>query len=439
MALLNLSDVTKSLTKLIEVAVGASSEYRKQTVKPTVSPQPPDLLKGNQGSKILGFYLYHVSEDAHFKNFPAPGSDAPPVRYTPMGLILHYQLTAHAGEGDGGTTEEQRMMGLAIKALHDYPLIDDTTEIIDAKNQTVKILDYANLAGDGNRLRIMLQPLPHNEAVSYWTAGNTPLRLAAYYEVSVVLLEPEEIKSRAGRVLTYDVYSFIQGAPRLSTSWNTLSFTLPGESVPREVVLQPAEITYNQVVTFKGTNLTAKETALLLNNPRWEAAVEVDLNWAVLAKPEEVNAKVQQEIIRPLLTPVTILPGIYSAQVKVIDERVASDGSFRRFEKLSNFTPFTITPYVEPLGTPSAAGVLGVQGAIFWDADLSPNVQVFISEKRLTTGTYDNLNRGEFAVKDKDANNMQIRLPEGLASGEYVPFRLVINGAESQPQWVKVP
>lgn len=435
MTLLNLSYVTQSLTKLIEEAVKASPGWGSQPL--TVSPQPPDLLKGSSTSNILGFYLYHVSEDSHFKNLPAPGGDEPAIRYTPMGLMLHYQLTAHADESDIGTLQEQLLMGLAVKALRDYPVIDDTTEIIDKSNNKIKVLN-ANLAGDGNRFRIVLQPLPRSEAVSYWTAGSAPLRLAAYYEVSVVLLEPEKTKSRAGRVLTYEVYSFIQGAPRLSTSCNTLSFTVPGKTGLREVLLQPAEVSYDQVAAFKGTNLTAMETHLLLKHPKWDAPIEVDANWGIVATPEEVKARIQQIITRPTQPSVTILPGIYSGQVKVIDERVASDGSLRRFERLSNSTPFTIVPFVNPLGPPSAAGVWDVQGAIFQDVNLSPsNIEVFISETRLKAGTYANLNRGEFAVND--ASNMRIRLPDGLGSGQYVPFRLVINGAESQPQWVKVP
>ena len=435
MALLNLSYVTQSLTKLIEEAVKASPEWSAPSL--TVSPQPPNELKGSTESNILGFYLYHISEDPHFKNLPAPGNDTPPVRYTPMGLILHYQLTAHAEVTDNGIFQEQLMMGLAMKALHDYPVIDSSTEIVDKQGKKKKILD--SHLSDENLFRINILPFPFNEAVSYWTAGSSPLRLAAYYEVSVVLLEPEEIKSRAGRVLIYDGYSFIQGVPRLSTSCNTVSFTLPGESELREVVLRPAEVSYDQVVTFKGTNLTARETFLLLNNPKWDTAVEVDSNWAVLVKPEEVNARIQQKVSRPPLAPVKILPGICSVQVKVIEERITSNGSLRRFEKLSNFMPFTIVPHVkQPLGTPNAEGVLDIEGAIFQDTDLTPGkVQVFIAEARLMPGTDGNLNRGEFAVID--ANHIKIRLPDGLVSDTYVPFRLVINGAESQPQWIKVP
>ncbi len=45
------------------------------------------------------------------------------MRFNPMGLQLHYQLSA-LGEGDAGlaTLQEQLLIGAAMKALHDYPV-----------------------------------------------------------------------------------------------------------------------------------------------------------------------------------------------------------------------------------------------------------------------------------------------------------------------------
>ena len=60
---------------------------------------------------------------------------------------------------------------------------------------------------------MVLQPVQHNEAMTYWTAGSLPMRLALYYQASVVLLEPAPSVSRSGRVLTYGVYTFVRGAP----------------------------------------------------------------------------------------------------------------------------------------------------------------------------------------------------------------------------------
>jgi hypothetical protein len=352
-----------------------------------------------------------------------------------MVLNLHYVLTAHSEiTGDTGPLREQLIMGLALKTLHDYPVLNDQTAIMGNP------VFPNSLTQADNRFRLNLQPIPANEAVNYWTAGSQPLRLSAYYQVSVALLEPEQIQARAGRVLTYGVYPFIAGMPRLESSRNTVTFTVPGELNPHVMDLQPAAATYNQIVSFLGTALTATQTSLLLLSAKWDQAIEIDPAWNIQAKSGEVSATLQKQIVQPLPLPAkTILPGIYSAQVKVGDTRQLSDGSVKTFERFSNFTPFTIAPQVDPLGAPNAITlVLNITGGIFQDPELKPeNVEVYIAETRLAAGTYNALNNSEFGVNN--ATTLQIRLPLGLVSGAWLPFRLIINGAESQPQWIQVP
>ncbi len=120
--LLDLSLVTSALVELLKAHIGQSSAWAPGLGTPLVTAQPPDQLE----PKTLGVYLYHVVEDPHLKNQPPAGPDNPPVRFNPMGLQLHYQLSA-LGEGDAGlaTLQEQLLIGAAMKALHDYPVIDD--------------------------------------------------------------------------------------------------------------------------------------------------------------------------------------------------------------------------------------------------------------------------------------------------------------------------
>ncbi|MCD6271870.1 MAG: DUF4255 domain-containing protein, partial [Deltaproteobacteria bacterium] len=196
MALLDISMVTQALIALIRESFNLSPAW--STAPPTISPEPPDRVNGDG----LGFYLYHISEDAHYKNLPSSGNGTPPVRYVPMALNLFYQLSASSSANDGsGALLEQQMMGIAIKAFHDYPSINDTTTI----NGTT--IFPALLRGSNNCMKIVLQPVLPNEAVNYWTAGTSSLNLAAYYQVYVILLEPEQIQSRSGRVLAYGVHT----------------------------------------------------------------------------------------------------------------------------------------------------------------------------------------------------------------------------------------
>ena len=424
MALLDISLVTRSLLNLIEEHVTASQVW-PPAVTLRVSPEPPDGLSGDH---TLGLYLYHISEDADYKNLPPPGRDVPPIRYTPMGLILHYQLTAHSDlDDDVGTYREQLMMGCALKALRDYPVIDDTTTI-----GGVNILT-ALIRGGDNRFRIMLQPVTPDQAVEYWTAGSSPLRLAAYYEVSVALLEPETMSARAGRVLSYGVYTFTRNTPRLDSSFNLLSFTIPGETDPREVELRPAQVPFDGAFTFVGSSLTGDTTTLLLQHPRWPDLVEADLTWGVQATSNRVSA-----VVQATASGEDILPGTYAALVRVTTQRSVPGGGTRTFEHLSNACPFAITPRIDSITTPTPLGVVTVEGFIFQHAQLDPDdVHVYIGENRLDVGTAGSLNPGEFAVVD--ATHLEARLPAGLTPGAQAPFRLFINGVESPPNWIQVP
>ena len=448
MALSDISLVSKTLKNLIENYFKASKEWSPLGKSPIISPQPPDQLTGD----AVGMYLYHVSEDAQYKNLPAPGNDMPPVRYVPMGLNLYYQLYACSAAADENATyNEQKMMGFAVKALHDYPVIDDSTEIVDLTGAIVKIL-HTGLQGADNRLRIVLQPIAHNEAVSYWTAGSSPLRLAAYYQVSVVLLEPEESTSRAGKVLVYDVQTFVGGAPRLDSSQNSLSFTIPGETEPREVELRsaqvppthlpPAQVPLDSHVNFRGSGLTGDTTSLFLKNIRWDEPKKADLAWGVGATTNRVSAVVRETIVGE-----TVFPGIYAAIVEVTRQRTLSDGSIRNLKHVSNECPFAITPRIDKITGP-ANGEWTVKGYIFKDPNPPPipppkpppipavkDVQVYIGHAKLKPNKGGALNTGEFKIVN--ALSLKIKPPLNLSLGDH-PLRIFVNGAESPPNWISI-
>jgi hypothetical protein len=424
MALLDLSLVTRSLVTLIREHAQSSPAWTS-VQPPNVVPQPPDRL---EGTDVIGLYLYHVSEDAHYKNLPPPGNDRPPIRYTPMALNLFYQVTPHhEQESDTSTYREQLLLGLAVKALRDYPCIDDTTRI----NGT-DIL-HADLRGDDNRFRIVLQPIPHNEAVSYWTAGSSPLRLAAYYQVSVILLEPEETNVRSGRVLTYGVHTFTHGAPHLTGSRNTLTFTIPGETDPRTIELQPAAAPYGGRVDFLGSDLAGDETTLVLKHLEWDDSVDADAAWGVAATDDRAMA-----VVQPEASGRDVLPGIYSARIRVSTHRTMPHGQIRTLANTSNATPFTVSPRIDAVGAPNANGEFTVDGAVFDHPDLETgDVQVYVGDARLTESGGGALNAGEFAISS--STQLSIRLPAGLVPGAVVPLRILVNDAESPPRWVTVP
>lgn len=423
MPLLDLSLVTQTFVTLISTHVTASDAWNALNTL-TVDPQPPDKL---EGENILGFYLYHASEEMKAKHAYIPGVSDNPVRYTPMGLHLYYILTAHSDlDGAQSALREQLMMGLAMKALHDNPLVTDDTVI--SGTQVMAPL----LRGNDNAFRIAMLPVKPEDAVNYWTAGSSPQRLTAYYHVSVIQLEPDDPAIRAGRVYSYNVYVLPSDSPRIDATENVITFTLPTETEPRSLALRPAQVTYNQPVTVIGSAFTGDRIALLLRRADWESAVAVDAAWDVSYTASRINAT-----IRDVADGVDIVPGIYAASVRVERWRTTPTGT-KILDSTSNESPFAIAPLISTVSVPDGAGRFTVTGGIFAHPDiLAGMVQVYVGAAKLTAGDFTNLQEAEFGVEN--ANTLHARLPSGFVSGDRLSLRIIVNGAETAPRWVTVP
>jgi hypothetical protein len=429
MALLDLSLVTETLVRLVDESIKASAAWPMgQTAD--VSSLPPDRLAGDNA---LGIYLYHLTEDAAYKNQIWPGRPQPPMRFTPMGLNLYYVVSAHSELNLSlGPYREQLLMGLAVKALHDWPVIDEATVV-----NGVAIL-HANLRDADNRLRLELRHVPPNEAVSYWTAGSHPLRLSCYYECRVVLLEPEEPEGGAGRVLLYGIQTFVGGLPRLETSRSKITFRLPNETSDRVVEVQPAlaaprigAVPGDEVV-FHGVNLAGDSVSLLIRSRDWDDPVALDPAWGVVSGGDRIFITVQTTASGR-----AVLPGPYTGIAKVVRNFTLPDGTTRAIEQLSNETPFTVVPAVTAFSA-VVGGVFTVTGGTFQHADLDPGaVRAYLADVQLVEGSSGSLNPGEYAITGPTA--IEMRLPAGAIPGTFLPVRIVVNGAESPPRWIQVP
>jgi hypothetical protein len=416
MPLLDLSLVTLTLIDLISTHVTNSEAWSPANTL-TVDPLPPDKLTGDN---TLGFYLYHATEETTGKHTYIPGVSDVPVRYSPLGLNLYYMLTAHSDIENGGVYREQLMMGLAMKALHDYPLVNDDTAINGS------VIMHPLLRERDNAFRVAMLPVKVDDAVSYWMAGSNPQRLAAYYHVAVI-----KIEIRAGRVLTYNIFVLPSDAPRVDTTANVISFTLPGETDPRSLELRPAQVTYDQGFTVLGSAFTGNSVFLQVRRADWGAPVTVDAAWDVAVTSSRITATA-----RTTAAGVDVVPGMYTASVRVERWRTVPSGT-RILESSSNETPFAIAPRIGAISAPDAQGRFTVNGAIFEHPDLPPDkVSVFVGASKLTPGNAATLQPGEFAVTN--STTIAVRLPAGLTPGEAVSFRLIIDGAESGPQWVVV-
>jgi hypothetical protein len=421
MPVLDLSFVTRSFVRLLDFYVRQPPGW-DAALPLEVLPLPPDRLTG---PNALGFYLYHLTEDPAHKNAPPPGNSSAEARFYPLTLQLHYILSPRSeAEGGFSSYNEQRMLGLAMRTLRDFPLIDDTTE---TGGVPVFSADLATLAGRQNRFRIVLQPAQPNEAVQYWTAGTQPLRLSAYYMVTGVQIEPEPLTVRPGRVYQYGVFTFLRGSPRIDFSASTVAFTLPDGS-PRTVEVRPAEATYGELVTLHGTELAADETALLIQHGTWQDAELADpILWSLSVTSERVAFAIQTSAgVR------TVLPGIYMVRLRVSEFRDMLDGTRRSFPKLSNQTAFAVAPRIASAA--AAAGLWTITGEVFSPADLpDEDIQLFLGPDRLARVNVAP-GPGEFQVVN--GTQIDFRQFPGTPAGTALPLRLIIRGAENSPRWI---
>jgi hypothetical protein len=425
MAFLDLGGVSRTLVKLLDETIKASPIWPPLQT-PAVSGLPPDRLTGDNA---VGIYLYHFSEDGAIRNQIWPGRPSAPIKFSPLALQLYYVLSAHSDlDVDQSPYREQLLMGLAAKALHDTPFIDENTRV-----GGVTILDSA-LMGAENRLRIAMRHVQANEAVSYWTAGSQPLRLCAYYEISIALIEPEEPPTGGGRVLTYGIQTFLSGLPRVDTSRSVVTFTVPGEATARKIEVQPAQVAPGDELVILGTGFSGGAVTLLVRRPGAPAPVEVDPAWGAYAGGDRVFATVQTTLAgEPLL------PGAYTASVRVTRTLSLPGGGVRTLAQVSNETPFLVAPGIAAISAVAANGVFTMTGGPFMAAPVVPasEVRIYAGDALLVPGTAATLAPGEAAVVS--ATSIEARLPAGLAPAQSVPVRIVIRGSESAPRWVQVP
>jgi hypothetical protein len=433
MALLDLGLVTRTVITLLEESLPLYPDWPAATPI-SVQPAPPDAI--TTGSHGLSFYLYHVREDAHTKAQDWQSDDARPLRFKSMGVSLFYLLCpkSNAGQPRDRALAEQLVMGLALKTLHDYPMIDDTTTVDTTSGP--KLLMPPAMRGRNNRLRITLNPKPPEEAPSFWQGGSLPTRLAAYYEVSATLLEPDETRRRSGRVLAVGLHPFVRGRPFIEGTRNRIVFTIPGEAAPRDVLASPAEAAFGSDFEVFGADLKGDKTQVLISHQSFPEPVVADAAWNV-----RTTGSVLTATARATAGAQAILPGIYGVFVRVVMRSKLPDGSSRDFEAYSNQGTLAIAPRIFTVTFAAGIGTITVDG-FEPHALLQNDILLFAGSDRLTRTTSSPPPAGTFftpSAPPAATDKIRFRLPAGTPSGSVVPIRVVVRGAESAPRWEVAP
>jgi hypothetical protein len=456
----DLSEVTASLTRLIDRNI---NQVLSPGLGATVVGTPPDQL-GTTVLNTISLYLYHLRETAEAQNRPGPGSDLPNIATAPMGLDLFYVLTAHHRTNVMfDATVEQRLMGYALKTLHDIPCITDNTVVA---GQPVII---STQRGRGNRLNIELRKIEPDHSFAIWTTGERQFtRLAAYYQVGLVLLEPELPHRIPGIVLSLGAFVTPMGTVTLTGSRGDMSFGLPalvggGTQTLHAEPARPAVLVVpdaNSQFSILGENISSGiRRRLVLRNARWSrltpALDRVPLdpplnaanNWAFDFRPDRIDVTVGSQIT---FTPadggpnqtIPVFPGTYAARLDTVRAEQVIAGQLRAQSSTSNEITFAITPRItgHVLNVPANTVQIDLDPA--FPANVGPpagpelEIQVAIDGQvyqRVPAGPPPAA--GEFVAQ---LNAVLVHTGFSLATPGLHSLRLSIEGADAQPYWIEI-
>ncbi len=487
MTLINLYRVTNTLLNLLALNVSLILNEERNEVFPiprsdlTVTARAPEQVGSVENT--LSLFLYHIAEEPYYKNMLGPGSDVPNVAKTPMALSMFYILTTHHEvdpEFDAQT--QQNLMGYALKTFHDFPVITDQTTIRDPVTVVdIPVLD-GGLLGNGNTLQVILRPVSAEDAIAFWSSEETrTARLSAYYEVRVVLLEPELPQTMPGIVLNLGTFLVQLGSPHLECSQSLVHFQLPqrnrGPLPPLPIEASPARVTLDTSpepperpeghnrLQLLGTNLTAGiSRSLVLKNSIWATLLPpllgnpseqiiIDLNenldWQIEFTTNRITVTLTPTLIhvRPNNTSVNlpVLPGFYSVFVRSTLEEKVINNELKQIVATSNEIGFAVTPRIVGHTAPDASGNIQIELGGEFNL-LDPNFSEDAIQVVVAGEVYERVavalpvNSREFFVTNAPSNLIRIKPHFSVVVSEPLahPFRLIVNGAESAPFWIEL-
>jgi hypothetical protein len=293
----------------------------------TVSAKAPDLVQdsfGGGGTECqVNLFLHQVTHNVGWRNeqLPSVGPDGMTrLSNPPLALDLHYLLTAYGSED----WQAEALLGFALLMLHENPVLTrlDISNAItklpinDPTNPLSTPLGAVGLADQIEMLKITPATLGREEMAWLWTALKADYRPTFPFQVSVVLIEPQNAAVAPLPVLLRNIVV----EPDL-TPFPGLTAVVPPFS-------QPAA-TLGQAVTVQGRHLAGATGVVLANSLRGIQQTIVPSTTA--------NASLQ--FTPPLLNaPGELAAGIYdlSAQVPVATGPTTT-----------NSVPFAIAPSID--------------------------------------------------------------------------------------------
>lgn len=330
---LALAAITNTLRNLLDSGLNADAPLAGTTV----TTRPPDKARSGINGSQVNLFLHRTAVHATWRNMDIPQrTKSGESSHPPLPLTLHYLITAYYGENDDNvdtTTDANRILGThrllgrVMGILHDNPLLD--TAVINAQLPPADRLDHPYQQVE--RVRITPEPMSVDELSKLWSGFQTQYRLAAAYELSVVLIESSRPATTPLPVLTIGLNNAgVAVQPNLLPPFPTLD----GLSLPNS---RPAAI-LGDLLTFTGHHLQGDAVALRFSHVHLPDPITL---------PALVGATDKQIQVQLPNAPANWPPGVYTAMA-VISQAGQPDKTTNDFAFILAPRILTIAPNPAP-------------------------------------------------------------------------------------------
>jgi|SRR6185369_10960597 len=264
-----------------------------------VSTQPPDEVKAT--ADLINLFLYQTMINAAWSNMDLPQQVKPGETGKPaLALNLYYLLTAYGKDNDSINPISHRLLGIAMRALHDHPVLSPA----EIKAALVDNDLFAQI----EHVRITPQPVTVDDMSKLWTTFQAKYRISTAYQVSVVLIESQRPSSTPLPVLTRgEKDRGVDAQANLLSPYPTLtSIVLPTK------LQSTAQL--GDTITLRGHHLISDSIIARFNSSRLpDPVVSKALPVVTTTDVSDVNIKLLDDAVDPAAW----VPGYYTVALLV--------------------------------------------------------------------------------------------------------------------------
>jgi hypothetical protein len=163
---------------------------------------PKEIEDEPRGSIRLSLFLYQVVENAYIKNRPMENLGIGELKYPPLSLNFYYLITPYAGTSEETTDwDRYTILGKTMQSLYDNAVLKGPV-LLDV----LKEVQHEDYYSQIDRICITLNPISLDDLTKIWNSLDTPMKLSVCYEVRVVMIESERMKTVSRIVEKHDDY-----------------------------------------------------------------------------------------------------------------------------------------------------------------------------------------------------------------------------------------